>query len=151
MSPIRFWLILYYLSLFSFTCKSFALATTRFSVKNIPVGFSRFKAILTLLFRGAIVKWLEWLGFCTECRREILIWKPGLAIRRLEISVNIAVNRYLFSQGRKKKRVGSASFFFLLFLLAQDNLSLQPIIPYSVWEVETNQRKEITLLYNLLR
>lgn len=149
MSPIRFWLILYYLSLFSFTCKSFALATTRFSVKNIPVGFSRFKAILTLLFRGAIVKWLEWLGFCTECRRKILIWKPGLANRRLEISQHSGES-VPFQSGKEKEESGLRLFFFF-FLLAQDNLSLQPIIPYSVWEVETNQRKEITLLYNLLR
>ena len=73
--------------------------------------------------RGAVVKWLEWLGYGAESRKRVVSLRLGLAMRQLENSVNPAVNGYLFELGKNKaaKGEGWASPFISC---AQDTMGL---------------------------
>ena len=43
-----------------------------------------------------MVEWLEQLDYGAESRRKVVSSRLGFAIRRLEISINRAVNGYFF-------------------------------------------------------
>ena len=45
---------------------------------------------------GAMVDWLEWLGYDAESCCKVVSSRLGFAMRQLENSVNPAVNGYLF-------------------------------------------------------
>ena len=50
------------------------------------------------------MEWFECLGYDAESRRKVVSSRLGFAIRRLENSVNPAVNGYLFSNQRKRRQ-----------------------------------------------
>ena len=74
--------------------------------------------------RGALVEWLERLGYGTESYCKVVSLRLGFTLRQLENSVNQAVNGYLFSnKGRQKAEKGEG--WALLFIsCAQDTVGL---------------------------
>ena len=63
-----------------------------------------------------MVEWLKRLDYSTESRRKVVSSKLGFAMRRLENSVNLAVNEYLFRirEGSGSERRGMGSTFHQL-------------------------------------
>ena len=65
---------------------------------------------------GVVVEWLERLDYGAESRRKVVSSRLGSAMRRLENSVNPAVNGYLFRirEGLGSERRGMGSVFHQL-------------------------------------
>ena len=53
-------------------------------------------------FERAVVEWFDTLGSGAKGRRKVVRSRPDFAVRRLENSVNQAVNGYLFPSQRKE-------------------------------------------------
>ena len=83
------------------------------------------KRIVYVDTHGAVVEWLETLGYSAESRRKVERLRPGFAIQRLENSLSLifnpAVNRYIFESGKAK--AGKE----------RDGLSLSSAVPKIQW------------------
>ena len=69
-----------------------------------------------------MVEWLERLHYGTESRRKVVSSRLGFAKRRLENSVSLAVNGYLFQLGKAKIVIGEGWAPFIS--CAQDTMGL---------------------------
>ena len=97
---------------------------------------------------GAVVEWLGRLDYGAESRRRVVSSRLGFAIRRLENSVNQALNGYLFRirEGWDSDRRGISSAFHLLCRSNSGILTPLPLwllgygkplpLPFSQWVQE---------------